>query len=242
MDKKTRSFFIILVFSLLALSQLFCGPSAPANETPPAQGAVETQVAQTLAAQVGGADPTSTAPEGPPPAGLPTISADLDTNCRQGPGKDYPEVGFLLVGQQSTVHGKEPSGNWWYIEDPRKPGQFCWVWEGSTQVTGDTSSVPIVAAPPPPVATDTEIPSEMPTETQPPSYSRMDFGFNKCDVSWGPLQENVDEADMIQLATEAGANGFTYHEGLGYGKLLIGNYPMDCKSPTSESWPLYLKD
>ena len=152
MDKNYRSFSIGLVFSLLALSQIFCGRSAPATEAPPDQGAVETRVAQTLVAQGGGDKPTSAAPQGTPPVGLPTINATMDTNCRQGPSKDYPEVSFLLVGQQSTVHGKEPSGNWWYIEDPRKPGQFCWVWEGSTHVSGDTSGLPIVAAPPPPGA------------------------------------------------------------------------------------------
>lgn len=73
------------------------------------------------------------------------------------------------------------------------------------------------------------------------SYQKMDFGFNGCKVAWGPLQTNVSEATMVKLATDANANGFTYQPQLNYGQLLIGNYPMDCKSPANMSWPLYLK-
>ncbi|WP_163835628.1 hypothetical protein [Spartinivicinus ruber] len=74
------------------------------------------------------------------------------------------------------------------------------------------------------------------------TYKQMSFGFNRCDVQWGPLQRNVSEADMIKLAEAANAEGFTYHSSLKYGKVLVGAYPMDCQSPANESWPLYLAE
>jgi len=81
------------------------------------------------------------------------------------------------------------------------------------------------------------------TKYKPPktSYKKMNFGFNGCKVSWGALQYNVNEADMVKLATKAKANGFTYTPYYNYGQLLIGDYPMSCKSPANLSWPLYLK-
>jgi hypothetical protein len=77
-------------------------------------------------------------------------------------------LGYLLVGRQSTVHGKDASGNWWYIENPKKPGEFCWVWEGTTQVSGDTSQLPLMEAPPliQPSPEETETPDQ---PDQPPS-------------------------------------------------------------------------
>ncbi|WP_424101254.1 hypothetical protein [Moorena producens] len=72
------------------------------------------------------------------------------------------------------------------------------------------------------------------------SYTKVDFGFNKCNVQWGGLLSGVSEADMVKLATEANANGFTYHPSLNYGRIMVGDYPEDCKSPANESWPLYL--
>ncbi len=91
-----------------------------------------------------------TATLSPTPA-VPIISANVDTNCRMGPNADlYPVVGYLLVGQQSTVHGRDSSSNWWYIETPKKPGTYCWAWSGSTTVVGDTSNLPVITPSPPP--------------------------------------------------------------------------------------------
>ena len=69
----------------------------------------------------------------------------------------------------------------------------------------------------------------------------MDFGFDFCNVQFGDLIREVSEDDMIRLATEAGAEGFTYHPRFKSGSLIIGSYPAGCKSPANASWPLYLK-
>jgi len=72
-------------------------------------------------------------------------------------------------------------------------------------------------------------------------YTKMDFGYNGCDVTFGPLQENVSEESMATLASATNANGFTYTPVYNYGYVLIGQYPANCKSPANQSWPLYLK-
>lgn len=91
-------------------------------------------------------DPTSTQP---------IIRADVDTNCRLGPSTLYPVVGYLLVGQESSVHGRNSDQTWWHIATPKKPGTFCWAWGRSTRVQGDTSQLPVITPPPPPTLTPT---------------------------------------------------------------------------------------
>jgi hypothetical protein len=86
---------------------------------------------------------------------VPIINAEQDTRCRLGPSTVYNVVGFLLTTEQSTVQGKDSAGEWWYIENPKKPGSYCWVWSGSTRVSGDTGSLPVITPPPTPTFTAT---------------------------------------------------------------------------------------
>jgi len=90
--------------------------------------------------------------------GLPTIQADINTNCREGPHPLYRVLGYLLVGQISTVHGRNNSYDnpWWFIENPKKPGEYCWVWGETTRVEGDITMLPIITPPPPPTLTPTQ--------------------------------------------------------------------------------------
>jgi hypothetical protein len=73
------------------------------------------------------------------------------------------------------------------------------------------------------------------------SYKKMDFGFDGCHAKFGEVLKGVTEEDMIKRASAANANGFAFHPSLGYGTLLLGEYPKDCKSPSNMSWPLYLR-
>jgi hypothetical protein len=101
--------------------------------------------------------PPTVPPPPPPPAATeapaaavvsapaPEISAQVNTNCRQGPSTHYKIDGYLLVGVTATIYGYDPNG-WWYIQNPAHTDQYCWVWGGSTTVTGDTSALHVVAA------------------------------------------------------------------------------------------------
>lgn len=78
---------------------------------------------------------------------LPTITANVNTNGRGGPGKSYPVVGHLDLGQQSAVYGRNDSSTWWYIQNPIKPAEYFWVNAETTQVSGDLSAVPVEKPP-----------------------------------------------------------------------------------------------
>jgi hypothetical protein len=110
-----------------------------------AQPIESTEVASSTPSQI----PTSPQKTQEPPQPVdPIISANVETNCRVGPSPNYDIIGYILVGQESTVHGKNSSNNWWYIKNPKNPNQFCWVWGETTLVTGDTSTLPIITPPP----------------------------------------------------------------------------------------------
>ncbi len=85
-----------------------------------------------------------------PTPSTPHISVSVNTNCRTGPGDAYDRVGGLLVGQTAEVLARDPSGQFWYIPNPQRPGQSCWVWGQYATITGDTSSLPLFTPPPTP--------------------------------------------------------------------------------------------
>lgn len=170
---------LVLIISALTATACNL-PGSQAQPTNPPIEVVYTQAAQTLAAQLTQNAPPPTEPqpdqlptdtptptepqpeESPTPQAsetpaatltlaVPVISATTNTNCRRGPSILYdPPVGVLAVGQVSNVVGQDSGRTWWYIENPGKPGQFCWVWRQTTQVSGDTNNLPVITPPPPP--------------------------------------------------------------------------------------------
>ena len=88
----------------------------------------------------------------PAPA-IPMVSVTVNTNCRFGPGQVYTYLGALLEGETAEIHGVNPDGNFWYIENPDNPGAYCWITAAYAQVTGDTSQVPVLTPPPTPTHT-----------------------------------------------------------------------------------------
>jgi hypothetical protein len=102
-------------------------PIPPTEPPPPPPTATEAPVAAAVVS-----------------ASAPEISASVNTNCRQGPSMQYRIVGYLMVGAKSTVYGRDPSRMWWYILNPNRSDQYCWVWAESTIVTGSVSGLPVV--------------------------------------------------------------------------------------------------
>jgi hypothetical protein len=171
---------LIIVVILLAASALACGfPGAMSEVAQDSDAVVATRVAATMAvggmAEVpeGAALPPASSEATPPPATTPTItqtptdtltptpavpmvSVTVNTNCRFGPGQLYEYLGALLEGETAEIHGRDPEGNFWYIENPDQPGSYCWITAAYAQVTGDTSQVPELT--PPPTPTYTPIP------------------------------------------------------------------------------------
>ena len=167
---------IRLALPLLTLLSASCAFSGTANPQANA-GAVDTAVAATMvfehavataaaatqdgsgSASIAAANenpnftptpaPTATVTPSPTPDQV-TIHADVDTNCRLGPDLVYTVIGYLTIGETSTVLGQLAGGGWWYIENTTAGREPCWVWGQTTIVEGDPSNLPYITPPPTP--------------------------------------------------------------------------------------------
>lgn len=99
----------------------------------------------------------------------PLVNATQNANCRSGPSIDYEIISSLLEGQSADITGRSVDGGWWVI-DPGIGGKTCWIAASVVQVSGDISSVAVVAAPPLPVMEDPSIEEPPPLDTTPPSF------------------------------------------------------------------------
>ena len=126
---------------------------------------------------------TPTGTESPTPAFTPTslvphLSVSVPTNCRNGPGKIYDQVGALLVGKSVQVYARDPSGMYWYIRNPNSPDEYCWVWGEYATLTGLTSILPMYTPPPTPTM----------TPTPPPSFDASYSGLVVCTGWWPEIK------------------------------------------------------
>jgi hypothetical protein len=92
-------------------------------------------------------------------------------------------ITYLLEGQSASIDGRNAEWTWWWIERVDGNGH-CWVWDGRVTVQGDTSDVPVIAAPPTPTPADNEPPSIT------VSYTPV-----------GPLRP--DDSDIVTLVVSA---------------------------------------
>lgn len=94
---------------------------------------------------------------------IPIISVSVSTNCRSGPGKAYIYKGALLAGQVAEVLALDPTGKYFYIQNPESPGNFCWVWGQYATIAGNSLNLPIYTPPPTPTPSFTPLPTFTPT-------------------------------------------------------------------------------
>jgi hypothetical protein len=87
---------------------------------------------------------------GSSPLSGPVVQVSVDTNCRSGPGKSYTWLGALYVGEEATITGKDPSGSYWYINNPDIEGEYCWIWGFYATISGNTTPLPIYTPGPTP--------------------------------------------------------------------------------------------
>lgn len=100
---------------------------------------------------------------------IPMVSVSLNTNCRTGPGRSYDYRGALLVGETEEVVARSTLPNYWYITNPDRPGEFCYLWGEYATVAGNTEALPQFTPLPSPTATNTPTPSDTPSPTHTPS-------------------------------------------------------------------------
>jgi uncharacterized protein YraI len=89
----------------------------------------------------------------------PAVTALVPTlNVRSGPGTIYPVISSLREGQAASIVGRNSASGWWQVK--LGSGPTGWV-TGSTalaRVSGDTTGVPEVAAPPVPASARSQRP------------------------------------------------------------------------------------
>ena len=131
-------------------------------------------------------DPAGAQPTPVPGSNAPTATVKFESvNVRAGPGQEYPVIGARTFGQSCDIIGRNATSTWWQIRCA--DGAIGWISNDVVRVSGDTSSVPVVAAPPPPPAPPT------PTPLPPSSGAwRVDYFANR-ELGGAPvLTQNVD--------------------------------------------------
>ncbi len=142
--------------------------SAPTYTTAPDTSTPEPTQTPTLEITDGTPAPTVQAPS--PSLSGPAVQVSVDTNCRSGPGKSYTWLGALMVGEQATITGKDPSGAYWYITNPDLDGGYCWIWGYYATIGGNTGLLPIF--------------TPGPTPTPEPNFSTAFHQVESCGGTW----------------------------------------------------------
>lgn len=113
------------------------------------------------------ATPTLPPTKAPTPTPEPVyIGVSAPTNCRVGPGVRYQRTGTLLIEATAPVFAKSSTPNFWYIANPDRPGEYCWLWGKYATVSGDAEVLPVYTPPPSP--------------TPSPAFSMSLDGFFDC--------------------------------------------------------------
>ena len=81
-----------------------------------------------------------------------TVSVSTDTNCRTGPAAAYVYRGSLQVGEISEIVATSTEPNYFYIVNPDRPEEFCWLWGMYATVSGDPARLPVLTPLPRPTA------------------------------------------------------------------------------------------
>jgi hypothetical protein len=100
------------------------------------------------------------------------------TNCREGPGQEYPVVFTHLANVELEIVGRYEPTNFWLVKSPQSPTGTCWLWGEYLELSGSYWVVPTLT--PPPTATL--------APPQAPSIENWDFvcsgGVMTFNLSW----------------------------------------------------------
>ncbi len=83
-----------------------------------------------------------------PPAASAIVTGSI-VNMRSGPGVTYPVLGLVRQNTILAIIGKSADGKWWQSRAPHAG----WIFGDLVDISGSTSSIPVVTVSPPPKAT-----------------------------------------------------------------------------------------
>jgi hypothetical protein len=92
-----------------------------------------------------------------PTYSTPMLTVIEQTNCREGPGQDYPILFSYIAKKKLQIIGRYDPTNFWLVKAPESNTGICWMWGQYVEVSGSYWVVPTVTPPPtattaPPVA------------------------------------------------------------------------------------------
>jgi len=159
--------FYLLTIGILVLSACNLPSNIATTEKPPqteqstkAIAAVDLAATQTKQAEVG-VTKTSTvkATETPLPEPSVTTTPEVpkaevvrETNCRVGPAGNYDLVATYQVGQMLEIVAKDLGAGYWFVRNPEKPEEQCYLLAQNITISGDTSALPKFTPQPSPTA------------------------------------------------------------------------------------------
>jgi hypothetical protein len=220
-----------ILLAALACSIPTAGPRVQPAGGPDANltAAVETAFAQAALTMTqvanGNAPPpvpgaSATPSQTPPPSETPTPSVPLvwvsvDTNCRVGPGKVYDYLGALRVGQTAEVVARNPGGDYWYVHNPDRPNEFCWVWGQYATLAGNTSQLPVFTPPPTPTPPAAFVFSYKSIGIG-PGFQCLQFNVkNSGTVTWESFKLTVHDVTQGIKETDSGDDFTEYDQWCG---------------------------
>ena len=142
---------VIVVFSLAACSSKTTGtPAGMPGGIPPAQaGTAASTVIPTDTATV---EPSATATM--VSTKVPTLTATAEPvvltvifsiMCQKGPGDNYAGAAYLSKDDQLIAVGRNAANDYYFVEIPNETGKYCWLWANYALVSGESSTLPILA-------------------------------------------------------------------------------------------------
>jgi hypothetical protein len=193
---------ILVLSALLIVFTDGCNlPLLPDNGTSPNDQAA-TVVALTLQAAITGV-----------PAGSSALTVSDNTNCRSGPGTNYPVVTTIPAGTPAQIVAQYGGGQYWIVKAPDGKGE-CWVLAELGKVTGDTSALPLATAV---VDKNATIPGRPVYFFY--HYDCRDVGSLTTTLTWSDSSTNETGYHLYRygvLIVELPANSTTYTDTLSY--------------------------
>jgi hypothetical protein len=167
-DMRTTYFklYCVLITGTLILAACnMPGGNAPAETSvspteSPTQEVTATLAATDTATEVPPTEtPTVTPTETPVPEPSETATPEppkaevlRETNCRVGPAGNYDLVAAYQAGQKLEVVAKDLGNGYWFVRNPDKPEEQCYLLGQNIKISGETAALPKFTPQPSPTA------------------------------------------------------------------------------------------
>lgn len=159
----------------------------PVLPNPPSRTPTPTPTDTSLPTNTPMSTPTHTVTHTPTP--MPKIHfIDKDINFRKGPGTNYPIIGFLSVGTEVEILGRNNAGDWFFVS--LETSSKGWISDLAFRELIVLADVPVQTPPPTPTFTPIPTPVSAPILIAPENAA--EFVETRPDLIW------IWDGDIIQ--------------------------------------------